>query len=105
MGEREVTTVRYIWKCRNRDCKHVFALDYWTMGQYSVWRCVGDEVVVFMDDVNGLCCLKCSWYRPKPTRVYGVYSVGRKCSVRCLGATGGMCECECGGKNHGAGYL
>ena len=26
-----------------------------------------------------------------------------KCDARCLNATGFKCECECGGKNHGAG--
>ncbi len=26
-----------------------------------------------------------------------------KCGPRCLNATGFLCECECGGKNHGAG--
>ena len=25
------------------------------------------------------------------------------CSARCVSATGFLCECECGGKNHGAG--
>ena len=24
-----------------------------------------------------------------------------KCSAKCLSATGHVCECECGGKNHG----
>jgi len=26
-----------------------------------------------------------------------------KCGPRCLNATGFLCECSCGGKNHGAG--
>jgi len=26
-----------------------------------------------------------------------------KCSDRCVSAKGWLCECECGGKNHGAG--
>jgi hypothetical protein len=26
-----------------------------------------------------------------------------KCDARCMNATGGNCECSCGGKNHGAG--
>ena len=28
-----------------------------------------------------------------------------KCDARCLNARGFKCECECGGKNHGAGSL
>jgi len=26
-----------------------------------------------------------------------------KCDARCMNATGFLCECSCGGKNHGAG--
>lgn len=36
-------------------------------------------------------------------RVIGKYNPGKKCSAKCLAATGHDCECECGGKNHGAG--
>ena len=35
--------------------------------------------------------------------VRGVFSAKHKCSAKCLSATGHDCECECGGKNHGAG--
>lgn len=28
-----------------------------------------------------------------------------RCDARCLYATGKLCECSCGGKNHGAGNL
>lgn len=34
-------------------------------------------------------------YKSNPSR--------HKCSARCMNATGHVCECECGGKNHGAG--
>lgn len=34
--------------------------------------------------------------------VHGRYSATRKCDPRCTGATGFDCECQCGGKNHGA---
>lgn len=29
----------------------------------------------------------------------------RKCSSRCWNSTGKICECECGGRNHGKGML
>jgi len=35
--------------------------------------------------------------------VRGVFSAAHKCSAKCLSATGHDCQCECGGKNHGAG--
>ena len=27
-----------------------------------------------------------------------------ECGARCMGAKGFLCECSCGGKNHGKGY-
>jgi len=36
-------------------------------------------------------------------RVKGHYSPTVKCDARCTGARGHNCECQCGGKNHGAG--
>ena len=33
--------------------------------------------------------------------VRGRYSESRKCDVRCTGAKGHDCECQCGGVNHG----
>ena len=36
--------------------------------------------------------------------VQGKYRAAVKCDARCEGATGRNCECQCGGKNHGAGH-
>jgi hypothetical protein len=43
-------------------------------------------------------CGKCLRARP----VVGKLNPGIKCNSRCEGATGHVCECSCGGKNHGA---
>lgn len=32
-------------------------------------------------------------------------SPDHKCDARCLNAKGHICECSCGGENHGAGFL
>lgn len=36
-------------------------------------------------------------------RVKGRFNAEVKCDARCTGARGHNCECQCGGKNHGAG--
>lgn len=36
--------------------------------------------------------------------VAGKYSAKKKCNAKCLESTGHVCECSCGGKNHGAGH-
>lgn len=38
------------------------------------------------------------------TPVKGVVNVNRSCDGRCMAATGGDCECSCGGANHGASW-
>ena len=38
-----------------------------------------------------------------PVNVTGKYRAGVACSKRCVSAIGDDCECECAGKNHGAG--
>ena len=37
-------------------------------------------------------------------RVLGKFNAAKKCTAKCLSATGHTCECACGGKNHGSGY-
>jgi hypothetical protein len=36
--------------------------------------------------------------------VFGTYSKDHKCNDKCLSAIGHNCECQCGGKNHGASH-
>lgn len=40
-----------------------------------------------------------AWVTLKP--VQGKYSPVKVCDGRCMAATGNVCECQCGGKNHG----
>jgi hypothetical protein len=39
----------------------------------------------------------------KFNRVRGVVTA-HECNAKCLGSKGGVCECSCGGRNHGASY-
>lgn len=45
-------------------------------------------------------CGKTAHYRP----VNGSFRADKKCDARCLNSKGHVCECQCGGKNHGAGH-
>jgi hypothetical protein len=57
-------------------------------------------------------CGTAAWIGPCPScgkrlrvvaqAVMGRYSESRKCDTRCTSATGYNCECQCGGRNHGA---
>lgn len=77
-------------------------------------------------DANGYphCCTRCgTWHRRCHPNVYnniyagnvmdyrtrlvwkpiqGFLSPDHKCDARCTGAVGHICECSCGGANHGA---
>lgn len=46
------------------------------------------------------CCGQ--WLNWQPVK--GHYVAERKCDARCVNSKGHVCECSCGGKNHGAGY-
>jgi hypothetical protein len=37
-------------------------------------------------------------------QIRGRYSARKACNATCTDARGHDCECQCGGKNHGAGY-
>lgn len=115
------TTFRVIYKCRNKNCKHVFAFDYQTEGvdryklPYGSRELKENEQQSKYDkpgrrshnaDVMGdLRCPKCNVNLPKGTRIEGHYNPKHVCSAKCMSATGGVCECSCGGENHGANHL
>lgn len=45
-------------------------------------------------------CGRKFWAAP----VSGKFKARVKCNAKCLESTGHVCECSCGGKNHGAGH-
>lgn len=55
---------------------------------------------------NGSIVLDCRMCgRPKyAKRVMGKISTKHECNAKCLESKGFLCECSCGGKNHGAAY-
>jgi hypothetical protein len=46
------------------------------------------------------CCGKARLANP----VRGILSEKHVCNAKCLSSTGTICECSCGGKNHGASH-
>lgn len=45
-------------------------------------------------------CGKAMWISP----VQGTLNVSHECNAKCLSSHGFVCECSCGGKNHGASH-
>ena len=116
-----IETFRMIYTCRNRNCKHVFALDYRHEGvdRYGLAYGTrelkqGEEQSRFdpqgrrslnADVMGDLRCPSCRVNLPKSNRVVGTINEKHVCNAKCMGSTSGVCSCSCGGANHGASHL
>jgi hypothetical protein len=66
---------------------------------------------VFVDDKGesgafgnlAIRCRKCGKARAAKA-VRGTFAPEKKCNAKCLASVGHVCDCSCGGKNHGAGH-
>jgi hypothetical protein len=123
MATTATTTFRAIFTCRNRNCKHIWALDYRIEGVDRYGLAYGTRELKqgerpsdldhhyggrrsYSDDMSGaLRCPGCGLNLPKGGRVDGHYSEKHVCGAKCMGATGPSCDCQCGGANHGANHL
>lgn len=47
---------------------------------------------------------QCGWVRWSVKPVKGTFVPEKRCDGRCQAATGDVCECSCGGLNHGAAH-
>jgi hypothetical protein len=51
-------------------------------------------------------CPNCARIHPSSRRIsYSKTPSRHICNSKCMGAVGPNCECSCGGKNHGAGFV
>ena len=50
-------------------------------------------------------CTACGSEKVTVNVIKGVLVEEKRCDGRCMGATGPVCECSCGGKNHGRGSI
>jgi hypothetical protein len=96
--------VRYIARCKG--CNETMSTLCTVFG-YSViqWG------TMFLDKLGecgvignyAIKCRKCNRGRhAKP--VNGKFSAKHVCNAKCLASKSGICECSCGGKNHGASW-
>lgn len=107
----KVWTRRIIWSCK---CGLVRAYDYTATARLQYVDKFGcakygePRVTRLVDgvsrDVSHDCkCPGCGRDR-KNARVTGVRTE-HKCDARCMASKSGVCECSCGGKNHGSAHL
>ncbi len=99
---------RAIFRCRNRECGHRWARDYphrSPHGHYYRDPCDGETWVQTPGNDASKPCPRCASPLPRRSIVKGRYSAHRRCDARCENAVGPSCECQCGGANHGRGYL
>lgn len=100
--------VRFIGKCSA--CKATTARDY--TETKAIRNQFGRVVNVAGRTVHGLFrrasedshCQACGAYHWNGKRIEG-FTTDHKCDDRCTEAKGFRCECACGGKNHGKGFL
>jgi hypothetical protein len=93
---------RAIYRCMNKDCKHIWAREYELQGRITYYRMEGDTKILQVLDFQ---CPKCKSSRTKCNWVQGVLKEGHKCDIRCTRAIGAKCTCECSGSNHGVLWL
>lgn len=102
---------RVIFQCKRckkvrKDQKHVWAheyTEYLDRGKISFGRYEDGKYITFMTDNFCPTCKRMEW--TESTCVHGTYIADKPCNGRCLNATGGNCDCQCGGENHGRNHL
>lgn len=115
-----VKTTRVIFKCGNKQCKHVWAREYkkcyksmgGPVGTGYLMKYEAARLDLNRVDENGREislgydheCPKCKAHKTTSNAVVGTQTE-TKCDARCTSAKGHNCECSCGGKNHGIDHL
>ena len=114
-SETRTSSNRFIGKCR-KSCGAALAVDAQVTtvrhyGRDGIRVTASQSMARFADGTsqqvwNGRVSLPC----PKCSRsillspVYGIVT-DHKCDAKCLNSKGHICECSCGGRNHGAGHM
>lgn len=102
-------TKRYIGTCKNKTCKQPMTID---AVRAEGWYETNSEEGYHVSGFNGgrlfeFSCPHCQrgsalrYLKP----VMGTVSTAHICDERCVYAKKPVCECSCGGENHGAGNL
>ena len=110
MTTQTIKPTRYTAKCKG--CAiHTSGLDLDGMRGAKLFgtKIPGAPVVrpeVFEDAMGNhvIACRGCGANR-LARMVVGRFSAKHVCSAKCLASTDFVCDCSCGGKNHGAGHV
>lgn len=101
-------TISMIAKCKG--CNEVMQTTI-TTEKSAIGRSIANWGAMFVDklgesgtyDNHALRCRKCGLARTaKPVK--GTYNPEHVCSAKCTSSKGFVCECSCGGKNHGSAH-
>ena len=109
-AEVKVSTRRVIWSCKCGAKAHEYTATRRSLGldRFGVQRW-GEAVLTRIVDGRtrdlsaDAHCDVCR--RPRKASVVVGRMSAHKCGARCTHAKGGDCECECGGANHGRGWM
>jgi hypothetical protein len=96
--------VRFVGKCKcGKGLAHLALELIVTPNASSYMWLVGANVAHVYD--NGACLIPCECgKRMRIFEVRGKFSAKHVCNAKCLASKSGVCECSCGGKNHGASW-
>lgn len=74
------------------------------IGKARVWQYITTEVLALrVESADFLFACSCGGsYRTRA--VAGKHNPSKVCNAKCLASIGGVCECSCGGRNHGASH-
>lgn len=109
-AEIKTSTRRIIWTCSKCGVKtidytatrHLSYVDKFGNGRYGDARLTRVVDGVTRHVQHDLACPTCGSDR-RGTEVKG-HVTEHKCNAKCLASKSGVCECSCGGKNHGSSY-
>lgn len=105
----------YLYNCKR--CKIGLRVEYPIARNGSHWRndganlvpagvwidkCGGGKPTVYGGDPLGVCtgCNRAMAYG----KLQATFRPEVSCNAKCTGSRGHVCDCSCGGKNHGAGW-
>jgi hypothetical protein len=109
-------TIRLVGRCKTCKTGHAVELvetlhPYKSRDKFG-WERTLNRYSYEIDGLRGASANKLTHHKIAPScghavtlrRIEGVVSE-HVCNAKCLASTGHVCECSCGGKNHGASHL
>lgn len=96
--------IRYVAKCKCGKGVSCLATRFVDTANGKFW--IGNDTVTHAYDMTHGCAIipcECGSHR-YAWKVKGTYSATHKCNAKCLASKSGVCECSCGGHNHGASW-